>query len=569
MASYAIIAEKGVRTTGGRPLGKPVKIALAQINTTVGDFAGNVERILHYARCAQERGADLVVFPELALCGYPPRDLMEKPEFVNRCESELERLAGLLPDVPALVGYVRSSRAKQGKPAVDAAALLHRGSVVLDYVKILLPFYDVFDESRYFEPGNAQAVYELAGYRLGVTICEDAWNDKHFWKKPLYARDPVEETVRGGANLLLNIASSPYNTDKIQLRHDMLKAIATAWRVPVVYVNHVGGNDQLVFDGSSMAFNERGELAARAKSFEEDLVVFDTTGLSREIHPGPESEVEEVYRALLLGTRDYVTKCGFKKVIVGLSGGIDSSLVATIAADALGSENMTGVGMPGPYSSPGSIREAQALARNLGIDFRVIPISPIFETYLTTLDPVFGSAPRDVTEENIQARIRGTVLMGLSNKFAALVLSTGNKSELAVGYCTLYGDMAGGLAVIADVPKTMVYKLARYVNRAGERIPQACLEKAPSAELRPDQTDQDTLPPYDILDTILKAYIEENLSAREITERYRLDPSLVRETICRVNRAEYKRQQAPPTLKVTAKAFGIGRRYPIAQKFCD
>ncbi len=546
-----------------------MKIALAQINTTVGDFAGNLDRIVTYARCAGERGADLVVFPELALCGYPPRDLVEKPEFVSRCEAELGRLAGLLPNIPALVGYVRRSHAKQGKAVSDAAALLHRGKVVLDYVKILLPFYDVFDESRYFEPGDSLGLYQLAGYRLGVTICEDAWNDKHFWKKQLYSRDPVEESVKSGANLLLNIASSPYDTEKIRLRHNMLQAIARQHQTPVVYVNHVGGNDQLIFDGSSMAFNARGELGARAKSFEEDLVIFDTSGPSQEIRPSPASEIEEVCQALRLGTRDYVRKCGFQKVIVGLSGGIDSSLVATIAADALGPENVTGVSMPGPYSSSGSIRDAEGLARNLHIDFRVIPITPIFDSYLTTLDPAFENAPRDVTEENIQARIRGNILMALSNKFGALVLSTGNKSEVAAGYCTLYGDMAGGLAVIADVPKTMVYKLARFANHAGERIPQACFEKAPSAELRPNQNDQDSLPPYEILDTILKAYIEENLCAQDIAEKYRLDSALVRETIRHVTRAEYKRQQAPPTLKVTAKAFGIGRRYPIANKFSE
>ncbi len=549
-----------------------MKIALGQINTTVGDFAGNIDRIVKYARCAKERGAELVIFPELAVCGYPPRDLVEKQEFVTRCEAEVERLAGLLPDIPALVGYVRRSHAKQGKAASDAAALIHKGTVVLDYAKILLPFYDVFDESRYFEPGDSPGVYELAGYRLGVTICEDAWNDKHFWKKRLYTRDPVEESVNAGATLLLNIASSPYNTEKIQLRHDMLRTIAGEHRVPVVYVNHVGGNDQLVFDGSSMAFNARGELCARAKSFEEDLVVFDTEDSVQEIHPGPTTEIEAVYKALRLGTRDYVSKCGFQKVIVGLSGGIDSSLVATIAADALGPENVLGVSMPGPYSSPGSIRDAEVLARNLGIDLRIIPISSIFDAYLTTLDPAFQNQPRDVTEENIQARARGNILMALSNKFGALLLSTGNKSELAVGYCTLYGDMAGGLAVIADVPKTMVYELARYVNQAsvnGERIPKACLEKAPSAELRPNQTDQDTLPPYEILDLVLKGYIEENLCAQEIVEKYRLEDSLVRQIIRCVVNAEYKRQQAAPTLKVTAKAFGMGRRYPIAQKFLE
>ncbi len=546
-----------------------MKIALAQINTTVGDFEGNVERIVKYAGCAVERGADLVVYPELALCGYPPRDLVEKPEFVRRSETELERLARLLPEIPALVGYVRRSHAEQGKAVSDAAALLHRGKLALDYVKCLLPFYDVFDESRYFEPGNSPGLYDLGGFRLGVTICEDVWNDKHFWKRQLYTRDPVEESVQAGGNLLLNIASSPYNTEKIQLRHDMLKAIATQHHIPVVYVNHIGGNDQLVFDGSSMAFTARGELAARARSFEEDLVIFDTADGMREIHAGPASEIEAVYQGLRLGTRDYVSKCGFREVIVGLSGGIDSSLVATVAADALGPEHVHGVSMPGPYSSPGSIRDAEALARNLRIDFRVIPITSVFENYLTTLDPAFGNRPRDVTEENIQARVRGNILMALSNKFGALVLSTGNKSELAVGYCTLYGDMAGGLAVIADVPKTIVYQLAGYVNRAGERIPRACLEKAPSAELRPNQTDQDSLPPYDVLDVTLKGYIEENLCADEIVAKYQLEPGLVRETIHRVNQAEYKRQQAPPTLKVTAKAFGMGRRYPIAQKFSE
>jgi NAD+ synthase/NAD+ synthase (glutamine-hydrolysing) len=544
-----------------------MKIALAQINTTVGDFAGNIDRIVRFARSAQERGADLVVFPELALCGYPPRDLVERPGFIRKSETELERLLGLLPPVPTLVGYVRRSRAVQGKAAADAAALIQDGRVALDYTKILLPFYDVFDESRYFEPGQSIQLHACHGFKLAITICEDVWNDKHFWKKQLYTRDPVEETVRAGANLLLNIASSPYSTEKIQLRHDMLKAIAETRHVPVVYVNQVGGNDQLVFDGSSMAFNATGELCARARAFEEDLVIFDTSDGGLEIQPTPASETEAVYQALKLGVHDYVVKCGFEKVIVGLSGGIDSSLVATLAADALGPENVTGVGMPGPYSSPGSIRDAEALARNLHIDFRIIPITPIFESYLTALDPAFEGLPRDVTEENIQARVRGNILMALSNKFGSLVLSTGNKSELAAGYCTLYGDMAGGLAAIADVPKIMVYDLARYVNRAGERIPQACLEKAPSAELRPNQTDQDTLPPYEVLDAILKDHIEEALSSQEIAEKHHLDLALVSDTIRKVDAAEYKRQQAPPTLKVTAKAFGMGRRYPIVQKY--
>ena len=442
-----------------------MKIALAQIDTTIGDFAGNVDLIVKYAECAHGRGADLVVFPELALCGYPPRDLVEKPAFVERSQNELLRLARLLPPIPALVGYVRRSRAHEGKPVANAAAWLEGGKVAVDYAKILLPFYDVFDESRYFEPGTRACVHEFGGFRIGITICEDVWNDKHFWAQRRYTRDPVEECVAAGSNLLLNIASSPYNTEKIQLRYDMLKAIATKQGIPVAYVNQVGGNDQLLFDGSSLAFNARGELPARAHAFAEDLVIFDTNDGAEEIRPAPESEAEEIYQALCLGLRDYVRKCGFRKVLVGLSGGIDSSLVATLAADALGPENVLGIGMPGPYSSPGSIGDAEALSRNLGIDFRVIPITPIFESYLQTLDPAFEDVPRDVTEENIQARIRGNILMALSNKFGSLLLSTGNKSELAVGYCTLYGDMAGGLAVIADVPKTTVYSLARYINR--------------------------------------------------------------------------------------------------------
>ena len=547
-----------------------MKIALAQIDPTVGDFAGNVERIVKFTRQAAGRNADLVVFPELAVCGYPPRDLVEKPDFIERSEQELGRLAGLVPpEIPAVVGYVRRSRAKEGKPVADAAALLRGGKVELDYAKSLLPFYDVFDESRYFEPGTSLGLFNFAQSRAALTICEDIWNDKHFWKKRFYTRDPAAESVAAGAKLVLNIAASPFSTDKLAVRHDMLQSFAREHRVAVVYVNQVGGNDQLVFDGSSMAFNPQGKLCTRAKSFDEDLVIFDTEQDSGEIHDGPASETEAVYRALVLGTRDYVAKCGFHKVIVGLSGGIDSSLVATLAADAVGPENVLGVGMPGPYSSSGSLRDAEALARNLKIDFRVIPITGTFESYLQTLDQAFEGRPRDVTEENIQARIRGNILMALSNKFGSLVLSTGNKSELAAGYCTLYGDMAGGLAVIADVPKTMVYQLARHANHAGERIPRACLDKEPSAELHLNQRDQDTLPPYEILDIILRAYIEEKMTPQEIVQRHKFDADLVRETIRRVNAAEYKRQQAAPALKVTAKAFGMGRRYPIAQKFME
>ncbi len=544
-----------------------MKIALAQINTTVGDFEGNVAKILQYARMAVDRKADLVVFPEMAVCGYPPRDLVERPDFIERSEAELSRLTHLLPDIPALIGYVRASRVQTGKAVSNAAALVYRGNLLLEYVKILLPFYDVFDESRYFEPGNSVGIVDLEGVRIGVTICEDIWNDKNFWRKRLYPRDPVEEITQGGARILLNIASSPYSTEKIQLRYDMLRTIAAEHRIPVAYVNHVGGNDQLILDGSSMAFGAGGTLVARAKSFEEDLVVFDTAGTVADIHDAPSSQIDSVYRALLLGTRDYMRKCGFKEAIVGLSGGIDSSVVVTLAADALGPQNVHAIAMPGPYSSPGSLSDAEELARRLGIDFRVIPITSIYDDYLQTLEPSFKGCAVDATEENIQARIRGNILMALSNKLGAMVLSTGNKSELAVGYCTLYGDMAGGLSVIADLPKTMVYTLARYLNRETERIPRSSIEKPPSAELKADQRDQDTLPPYETLDVILKSIIEERLCAKDIAAKYKVDLPLVEDVMRRVTRAEYKRQQAAPALKVTAKAFGMGRRYPIAQKF--
>lgn len=544
-----------------------MKIALAQINTTVGDFEGNVAKILQYARMAVDRQAHLVVFPEMAVCGYPPRDLVERRDFIERSEAELSRLAHLLPDIPALIGYVRASGVQAGKAVSNAAALVCRGRILLDYVKILLPFYDVFEESRYFEPGNSVGIYDLEGMRIGVTICEDIWNDKNFWRKRLYTRDPVEEITRAGAKVLLNIASSPYSTEKLQLRHDMLRTIAVEHRIPVAYVNHVGGNDQLILDGSSLAFDAGGTLVARAKSFEEDLVFFDTNGTQGEIHDAPASEIDAVYRALLLGTRDYMRKCGFKQAIIGLSGGIDSSVVATLAADALGPENVHAIAMPGPYSSPGSLSDAEELAKRLGVDFRIIPISSIYDIYLKTLESSFHGFESDVTEENIQARVRGNILMALSNKLGAMVLSTGNKSELAVGYCTLYGDMAGGLSVIADVPKTMVYSLARYLNREKERIPKSCIEKAPSAELKAGQMDQDTLPPYEILDLILKNVIEDRLCAKDIAAKCKVNLLLVEDVMRRVTRAEYKRQQAAPALKVTAKAFGMGRRYPIAQKF--
>ena len=432
---------------------------------------------------------------------------------------------------------------------------------------MLLPTYDVFDESRYFQPAHSQLIFPFNEEQLGITICEDVWNDKAFWPTQLYDRDPVAEIAGKGSTLLLNISSSPYTLEKRSIRHDMLRAIAREHKVPVVYVNQVGGNDSLLFDGSSVAFMPDGRLAARAKSFEEDLIYFDTkTGLG-DIRPAVDDEIEAAYRALVLGTRDYVRKCGFSKVVIGLSGGVDSALVAAIAADALGKESVLGVSMPGPYSSEGSIRDAHQLAINLGIEYLTLPITETFASYKRDLAAPFCNLPEDATEENIQARIRGNLLMALSNKFGSMVLSTGNKSEMAVGYCTLYGDMAGGLAVISDVPKTMVYKLSKFVNRERELIPQATIEKPPSAELRPNQRDQDTLPDYAILDRILKAYVEDVRSPEEIADHFNYPLDLVRSVALKVDQNEYKRKQAPPGLKLTSKAFSVGRRFPLAQKF--
>ncbi|MBI3934197.1 MAG: NAD+ synthase [Acidobacteria bacterium] len=546
-----------------------MKLALAQINTTVGDFTGNAAKIRDFTRRAQQGGAELVVFPELCLCGYPPRDLVDKPSFLERNRKELDALARDLPDIRIICGFVSTVESETGKAAANSAALLADGFVQFVQSKMLLPTYDVFDEMRYFEPAVQQNVLPLCGHNWAVTICEDVWNDKTFWRKRLYTRDPVEELVRKGADSLLTISASPYFIGKRGFRLEMLRALATRYHMPVIFVNQVGGNDSLVFDGSSVALDCQGSVRAQASSFEEDLVIFDTETEHGEIHSQVGEQDEAVLAALILGTRDYVEKCGFRSVVVGLSGGIDSSLTAAIAVQALGKENVLGIGMPGPYSSRGSIDDARTLAENLGIRFLVLPIGEIFQRYLDTLQPAFAGQAANAAEENIQARIRGNVLMALSNKFGSLVLSTGNKSELAVGYCTLYGDMAGGLAVISDIPKTMVYRLAALINRNGCMIPQAVFEKAPSAELRPNQKDSDTLPPYEVLDLILKAYIEEYETPRQIAAKYGLDLELVRSVTARVDGNEYKRQQAAPGLKVTSKAFGIGRRFPIAQRYSE
>lgn len=543
-----------------------MKIALAQINPTVGDFAGNSARILKMAEQAKGRGAELAVFSELCVCGYLPQDLLERPAFIDRNQATLKEIASKLP-LPAIVGYVGRVKNGTGKAIANKAALLCGKKVVFEQAKMLLPTYDVFDESRYFQPADRQTVYELGSERLGITVCEDAWNDKNFWSKPRYERDPVAELTAQGASILINISASPYTLDKRTFRLDMLRSIAQHDKRPIIYVNQVGGNDTLIFDGASMALAADGTIAAQAAAFEEDLVLFDTALRQGDVHAQPREEIEYAYRALVTGTRDYVRKCGFRRVLVGLSGGIDSAVVAAIAVDALGAENVLGVSMPGPFSSGGSKADAKALADNLGIRMLTVPITEVYDAYLKALEPAFAERQRDVTEENIQARIRGNYLMALSNKFGSMVLSTGNKSELAVGYCTLYGDMAGGLAVISDVPKLMVYELANWLNREREVVPRSTIEKPPSAELRPNQKDEDSLPPYDVLDRVLKAYIEGLQSPQEIADRYDFDLQMVRNIAQLVDRSEYKRKQAAPGLKITSRAFGFGRPFPIAQKF--
>lgn len=544
-----------------------MKIALAQFNPTIGDFAGNSARIVALAAQAKERGAQLAVFSELALCGYPPQDLLERPAFIERNLKELRELAKKIP-LPSIVGFAgKVAKSKRSKAIANKAALLSGGKIVFEQSKMLLPTYDVFDESRYFTASEKQATYEFGGDHLGITICEDVWADKTFWPESRYDRDPVTELFEQGTTLFVNISASPYTIDKRALRFDILKSIAMHHKKAVVYVNQVGGNDSLVFDGASMAVTADGRLAAQALAFEEDLVLYETLTSEGDIHPQPHEEIEYAYRALVTGTRDYVNKCGFKKVLVGLSGGIDSAVVAAIAVCALGAENVQGVSMPGPYSSAGSKNDAKSLAKNLGINLITLPIAGVFDAYKKALAPEFHGMAEGVAEENIQARIRGNYLMALSNKLGSMLLSTGNKSELAVGYCTLYGDMAGGLAVISDVPKLMVYELAKWINRDRELIPQATIDKPPSAELRPDQKDEDSLPPYDVLDRILKLYIEDLKSPQEIADRYDFDLKLVKDIALLVDRNEYKRKQAAPGLKITSRAFGFGRPFPIAQRF--
>jgi NAD+ synthase (glutamine-hydrolysing) len=556
-----------------------VKIALAQINPTVGDFAGNTKKILEYAARAKELGAGLVVFPELAMCGYPPADFLEKAAFLDRAGQAVAEIAAWTagegrPTI--LCGTVMPATSAGGKRVRNVAAVLSRGKVSFVQQKMLLPFYDVFDEQRYFEPAGQQSLASIDGEPLAITICEDAWNDKSFWPRPMYKVDPVEalmglwetqsKELAGQQRIIVNISASPYWQGKPQVRQKMLAALAVRHDAYVVMVNQVGGNDSLVFDGSSLVVRPDGEVVKRAASFAEDLVVFDTKDERAVVAETAMDEVAAMWQALVLGTRDYVRKCGFSKAMVGLSGGIDSALVATIAVEALGAENVLGVGMPSEYSSLGSIEDARQLAKNLGVRFELLPVHDVFAQYQEALKPLFEGTPFGLAEENLQSRIRGTLLMALSNKFGALVLTTGNKSEMSTGYCTLYGDMVGALAVIGDVMKTRVYALSRYVNREREVIPRETMEKAPSAELRPEQRDTDSLPPYDVLDPILEAYVEQYWSAEQIASEQEVDVDLVRSVIQLVERSEYKRQQAAPVLKVTRKSFGMGRRFPIAVK---
>lgn len=543
-----------------------MKIALGQINPTIGDFSGNSRKIIDYAQTAQAAGAEMVLFPEMAVCGYPPRDLLEKPAFVTRSQEAVQEIARAVPGINIVCGYVTPAKVETGKSVMNSAAVLRDGEIKFIQSKSLLPTYDVFDELRYFAPAESRSIYPFNGRKMAVTICEDVWNDKHFWHRRLYSIDPVEELLQAGANLVLNIAASPFHLGKRELRGKMLQTIARDNKVAVAMVNQVGGNDSLIFDGSSIVIAPDGRIVAQAQSFAEDIIYFDSESLQGDLHSQIEGEEASAYAALVLGTRDYVRKCGFQRVILGLSGGIDSALTAAIAVEALGAENVMGVALPSQYSSPASVTDARELACKLGIRFEVIPINQIFDDYRRALTGVFTGWPEDVTEENIQSRIRGAILMALSNKFSGLVLTTGNKSELAVGYCTLYGDMVGGLAVISDVPKTMVYRLSYYVNSTKPVIPKSTLEKPPSAELRPGQKDSDALPPYEVLDNILDDYVEDYGTAEQIAWGRGYDIKLVRDVVRMIERSEYKRQQAAPGLKITPKAFGVGRRFPIAQK---
>jgi NAD+ synthetase len=543
-----------------------MKIGLAQINGTVGDFPANAKRIVNAYREALDLGAELVVTPEMSLVGYPPRDLVFKSGFVPKCLQALDYLASEIGEVPLLVGYVDCNESEApGKPFRNAAALLENGKIVAKVFKTLLPTYDIFDERRYYEPPEQCAPVDWQGRKLGITICEDIWTEDYL-HRPLYKRDPVAELMEGGAEILINLSASPFHAGKAAIRRELLCKVGKDCGVPLVYCNYIGGNDQLVFDGSSVVVAADGRVLREMSAFREEVAVIDLE--SSKTDPVQDAvEEEQFFEALVLGLRDYATKCGFRTACIGLSGGIDSALTAAVAVEALGGDNVHGLTMPSRYSSSGSVDDSIALAKALGMRCDIVPIKESFETIKSAMAPLFGDLPEDVTEENMQARIRGVYLMSLSNKFNHLLLTTGNKSELAVGYCTIYGDMCGGLAVISDLPKTKVFAVARWLNREREVIPWNTIEKPPSAELRPDQKDEDTLPPYEILDEILEHYVEKQLSSEEIIENHGFEEKIVRWVQRQVDLNEWKRHQAAPGIRVTSKAFGIGRRFPIVQRF--
>jgi NAD+ synthase/NAD+ synthase (glutamine-hydrolysing) len=548
-----------------------LRVALLQINPTAGDIAGNAALIVRGARALQDQGADLIVTPELALMGYLPRDLLMNQGFVRRSCIALREIASELASAPPLlVGVATPNPSEMGRPLFNSAVLLQEGEVGPAFHKTLLPTYDVFDEDRYFEPAAGPQILDLNGWRLGISVCEDVWNDQDFWQRRRYHQDPIQMLAESGAQAILNLSSSPFIAGKQILRERMLSHMAQKYGLPVAYVNQVGGNDDLIFDGRSSVFDREGKLVARAKGFQEDTLIVDLAIGDQAKSSGTVAEDDfeteaEIWHALVLGVRDYVSKTRFSKVLLGLSGGIDSALTAAIAAEAVGPENVLGVLMPSRYSSGGSVDDSIELARNLGIQTLTLPISDIMQTYDGVLAEAFRGRQSDVTEENIQSRIRGNLLMALSNKFGSLLLTTGNKSEISVGYCTLYGDMNGGLAVIADLPKMMVYRVSNWRNRVKPDIPESILTKAPSAELRPDQKDQDSLPPYDLLDQILELHIEQCQSAEDIIQSG-YDQETVRRVLKLVRIAEFKRKQAAPVLKVTSRAFGTGWRMPIVRQ---
>lgn len=541
-----------------------MKAALAQINTTVGDIEGNERRIMLAYEKALAAQVDVVLFPELTITGYPPRDLLLKNDMVARNIAALNRLAVASKKTAMIVGYAGRNTHSGGRPVTNSVAVLQNGKIVATRDKTLLPTYDVFDEDRYFEPAKENAPIEIGGVKVGLTVCEDIWNDEDLWPQRRYRTNPVASLLEQGAKVIFNISASPWHLGKNQTRADLLGSVSGKSKVPVLYCNLVGGNDELIFDGGSLVFNGQGELLARGRLFSEDFLIVDLGDAPQKIDEPAEEEA--LHDALVLGLRDYLQKCGFKSAVLGLSGGIDSALVACLAAEALGPQNVHGISLPSRYSSQGSLDDARQLSMNLGIPYNVIEIEPIFAAAKGQLSPLFAGRPEDTTEENLQARIRGVLLMAMSNKFGSLLLTTGNKSELAVGYCTLYGDMCGGLAVISDVPKTMVYRLSRWINRQREIIPSATITKPPSAELRPDQKDQDSLPEYDVLDAILNHYVVWGKSYGEIVE-LGFDEATVKKVIRLIDLNEYKRRQAAPGLKVTTKAFGVGRRFPIAQRY--